>query len=312
MEREPIFLDNNLEDKKGVKHDVDDKWAGNWFRGEKHPNKNRPDDRFNKFFRNELDREIDLKDKIQKRGFFDKEDILDIRKKLDIKDALQKANIEDKKNPLNEKEFKKFLIEINPAQVEIVHGTLEAFSKFMDSEPQLDSEDNYRWLLTSGVAVEIITGTKRHHHDTDLVLFDLKDGWWLKYLTDNVTPRKYWADMKFDPKFLEQTAWIARFNANGSEHTVATVHPAIILVQKLSNAWGREPRDRDYFDVDSLIKFWQESEGGDPSWYPIIEKAVAALPRSEQSRTRKRLAPYNIPGTTKNHQPFKQNTGIIN
>ena len=101
--------------------------------------------------------------------------------------------------------------------------------------------------------------------------------------------------MKFDPEYLEKTAWVAQFNAYGKERTVLTVHPAIILVQKLSNAWGRPPREKDIKDVKELIRFWQENQDIDSGWEDIIVEAIKVLPQEEQARTRDRLLQYIYP-----------------
>ena len=216
-----------------------------------------------------LKNEIHFKDKFQILDQWDDRNLLIFRNNLDLPDDLR--------------------IEKTP-RIEIYPGTVGALSELVTAEPQRDSEGNLRYLLTSGLAVEVVTGATRYHHDTDLVLFDVESGWWTKYVTDNVTPEKYWAQMKFDPEYLEETAWEAKIQAAGVEKSVLTVHPAIILVQKLSDAWGRPPRLKDIQDVDKLIRYWREVEKGDPSWIVIIDAAIAALPKAEQTRTTERLA----------------------
>ena len=190
----------------------------------------------------------------------------------------------NKENPIK--------VEAVPLEFEIPPGTVGALSELLDEESQKDVEDRLRYLLTGGLAVEVITGVSRYHNDIDLVLFQFerRKNWSNRYLTDDVRPDKYWVQMEFDAAYLEETAWTARFQVNGIEQTVLTVHPAIILVQKLSNDWGKFPREEDIKDAKELIKFWQKSQNGDPSWEAVIQAAIAALPETEQARTRKRLA----------------------
>lgn len=210
-----------------------------------------------------------------------------IKKEINFRDGREKRGLWEDKDLLR--------FRAEAPQVEILPGTVEVLSGFVTREPQKDEQGRFRYLLTSGLAVEVITGATRYHHDIDLVLFDYRNAWWTRYVTDNVTPDKYWAQMKFDPAYLEETAWTAKFQANGAERTVSTVHPAIILVQKLSNAWGRPPRERDTQDVKELVRFWQESQDSDPSWDAMIQAAIAALPQTEQARTRERLAQHYTP-----------------
>lgn len=225
----------------------------------------------NKILRNNIfniNKEIDFRNNEEKLGRWKDRDLLIFRKDFGLPDRARKAKV---------------------PQVEILPGTFEALSSFMGKEPQWDLQDRFRYLLTSGLAVEAITGAGRYHHDIDLVLFDFRNNWWTKYATDNVTSDRYWADMKFDPAYLEETAWTAQFQTNGVEQTVSTVHPAIILVQKLSNAWGRPPRERDLKDVKQLSRYWREVQDSDPSWLAITEVALAALPPNERARTITRL-----------------------
>lgn len=240
-----------------------------------------------------FDLEPRLKKENQKFDFeLNKEKInkeINFRNHLEIDGLWEDKKLLDFRDDLGQNEQKNIqrapLIEATP-------GDVEGLSAFLAKEQQTDAAGRIRYLLTSGLAVEVITGVTRHHHDMDLVLFDFRNGWWLKYATDNVTADRYWADMSFDPEYLEQTAWTAQFQTEDNTETVLTVHPAIILVQKLSDAWGRPPRERDRIDVVSLIRYWQESHPNDPSWSPILAEAIAALPKSEQARTEARLTNF--------------------
>lgn len=219
---------------------------------------------------------------------FDKLENFDkIKKEIDFRNLRERQGLWDDKDLLKHR--------AEAPQVEILPGTVDVLAGFVTKESQRDAQGRVRYLLTSGLAVEVITGATRFHHDIDLVLFDYRNNWWTRYVTDNVTPDRYWAEMKFDPAYLEETAWTAQFQAAGVERTVSTVHPAIILVQKLSNAWGRPPRERDIADVGQLMRYWQEAQNGNPEWRAVIEAAIAALPQTEQVWTRERLAQYPTP-----------------
>lgn len=156
-------------------------------------------------------------------------------------------------------------------------------------EPQRDDAGNLRYLVTSGMAVELVTGYEREHHDLDLVIMDpANTDYWEIYGTDNVTPQGYWADMKFDPVFLQDT--VRRTKTRPRLGQIAeVVHPAILLVQKSSNAFGRAPRPKDNADVVAVVKHWREQEGYTKQWNPIIRTSLDALPSNQVATTLKRI-----------------------
>lgn len=165
--------------------------------------------------------------------------------------------------------------------------------RLLASEPQRDEEDGrLRYLLTSGLAVELITKDPREHHDLDLVIMDYSQSdYWNILGTDNVTPGKYWADMQFRRTQLERVARSTiLFPDRRRSPIIEMVHPAIILVQKLSDAFGRPPRDKDYQDVKSLVRFYQlEAPDLKDMWPEVIEESILALPHKQQPITRQRL-----------------------
>jgi|GEM_PF-2692475 len=174
--------------------------------------------------------------------------------------------------------------------VELVRGDVNGLLEFMQKVPQTAEGSDPLYLLTSGVAIELITGFKRHHQDLDIVtLTDFGNP--LLMGVDFVTPQKYWVDMKFDPGYLKDTAYRVSFNdEKGKEHTVLTVHPAILLVQKLTD-WAPNPRrPKDIEDAGHLFYYWMQSLSGDPSWIPIINWSIQALPESQRKITSDRLA----------------------
>lgn len=154
-----------------------------------------------------------------------------------------------------------------------------------------DEAGKLRYLLTSGLAVELTTGFVRPHHDIDLVIMDPanKGHYWEMYGTDNVTPGQYWADMQFDPEFLEDNARSIATRNGRRAPVVEVVHPGVILTQKSSDAWGRAPRERDEADVSAIVGHWIEKEGHARGWNPIIRRSIDALPERQQKKTLTRL-----------------------
>lgn len=49
---------------------------------------------------------------------------------------------------------------------------LSQSEELLDIEPQRTADGILRYLVTSGLAVELTTGYERHHHDLDLVIMD--------------------------------------------------------------------------------------------------------------------------------------------
>lgn len=184
-------------------------------------------------------------------------------------------------------------------------GTTNELVKLLRYQPQRDRAGNLIWLLTSGMAVDLVTNTKREHHDLDIVVMNpgSLDRWEILG-TDNVTPGQYWADMKFDPHYLENTVYRTSLTFNGKRYPVETVHPSIIIAQKLSNAFDRNPREKDVSDVVTVIKWWERCHPHQSSWINIVDEAVKALPENQQQITTKRIVeivPDIFPGN-KSHK----------
>jgi hypothetical protein len=82
------------------------------------------------------------------------------------------------------------------------------------------------------------------------------------------------------------------------EYEVEIVHPAIIAVQKLSRAFGREPREKDFDDAKNTFKWWAKYYGDRATWINVANRAVKALPNKEQAQTIERvndIVPKTIP-----------------
>lgn len=194
-------------------------------------------------------------------------------------DAIEGVREVEEANELVE-EFRRF----------IRKGTKEELYRLLQRIPQNDPQGRLRYLLTSGMAVELLTGVIRPHHDLDLVIMHNPVDVWDIYGTDNVTPQRYWADMKFDPRFLKETERPVELVIEEEKPlAVWTVNPAIIFVQKLSNAFSRAPRTKDYQDAQVLFDFRIRRDWRNKHWEPIIARAIEALPQAERERTRIRV-----------------------
>jgi len=178
----------------------------------------------------------------------------------------------------------------DPGSPKALGERLRQLEMILEAIPQRDTQGRLRYLVTSGLAVELVTGFQRTHHDIDLVIMnpDNRRRWDLVG-TDNVTPGKYWAGMSFDPEFLEATARAVPTRTGQNPPLVQVVHPAIIMVQKSSDAFGRPPRTKDEDDVHAIIRHWKEKEKYTQEWDPIVKNALAALPPEQIERTRGRL-----------------------
>ncbi len=172
--------------------------------------------------------------------------------------------------------------------VVVIGSGVKELERLLARAPQLDKDGNPRYLLTGGMAVELLTGFERSHKDLDLVIMDGKDkSKWDMFGTDNVTPARYWANMAFNREFLEQTAVKVKTRPNGGKE-VLVVHPAILMVQKLSNAFGRGPRPKDLEDVGAIVRYWEKV--ADPKeWVPILRTSLEALPKQSRAQTMDRL-----------------------
>ena len=169
-------------------------------------------------------------------------------------------------------------------------GTKEELARLIDKHPQRDKNGNLVWLLTSGMVVDIATGEERPHHDLDVVVMDPKNRHeWELLGTDNVTPGQYWANMRFNPLYLEKTLTTLKFSLEDRTFRVLTVHPALIMAQKLSNAFGRDPREKDISDAISVATWWKKQQRGNATWINIVNKTIEALPEDQREITESRI-----------------------
>jgi hypothetical protein len=137
--------------------------------------------------------------------------------------------------------------------------------------------------------VDIITGYRRPHKDIDMVLMhpDVKEYDVLRR-TDNVACSEFWAGMQLDPSFVARTAFKAY--SKSIDQDVWCAHPAITMVQKLSNAWGRFPREHDIYDA-TAVAHWMldQPEELQERNISIAKVALGSLTRVKALTTSERL-----------------------
>lgn len=144
------------------------------------------------------------------------------------------------------------------------------------------------YLVTSGLSVDLITGYRRPHKDIDLVLMHPEvKGHNVFRTTDNVSCEEFWAGMNLGREFLTRTVFRAYAEETGE---VLCAHPAITMVQKTSDAWGRKPREHDIHDATALA-YWmlgqpEERQKRDMS---IARIALDSLQANQRARTADRL-----------------------
>lgn len=177
----------------------------------------------------------------------------------------------------------------------------DELEQLLTLEPQRDADGNLRYLVTSGMAVALMTGYKRKYCDLDLVIMDPANvDYWELYGTDNVTPRRYLAHMIFDPDLLRDTARTAYTQWNHGV-VVEYVHPAILMVQKSSNVFGWAPRPKDVADVKAIVRLWKTSKQFTTKWDDIARAALFALPPNQIEITLERLSFFMGNGRVSSH-----------
>lgn len=169
-----------------------------------------------------------------------------------------------------------------------VYTQLETLLK---REPQRDSSGDHRWLLTSGRAADLGSGRSREHHDIDVVVMQEAelDHWQaIRPRLDLCTPTQYrWGEMSFPARFLARTARVVPLDPHGPRRLVEIVHPAILLVQKMSESFGLPPRDKDWYDALALLHYYVQHKAYEDSqkWSDIVECAIDSVPPENQHKT---------------------------
>jgi hypothetical protein len=161
----------------------------------------------------------------------------------------------------------------------------EQMESLIQTRPQRNSVGGLQYLITNGLAVELITGVSRPHDDLDIVVLQDNMKKWRSLGIDVITPRDYFAGMILDPHFLQATAQ----KVTHKNQTIYTIHPGIILVQKATgyeyNGVQFPRRPKDIAEVTNILTYWRTEITHPNSWDPIILKAINALPKLRQIRT---------------------------
>ncbi len=158
--------------------------------------------------------------------------------------------------------------------------------------PQHDVAGSLVYLLTSGVSVELLTRFRRPHHDLDVVVMDPEDlelAAWDLWDIHTITPNEYWAAMRFEPGFMADTREVAHTRGDNEGLPVDCVHPAITLIQKLSDYHGLDPRPKDIEDSQALADYLRRQSINDWKW--IADTALDALPLTQVNKTLERFRP---------------------
>src|SRR3989338_2751735 len=155
-------------------------------------------------------------------------------------------------------------------------SAFDELQRLLDTVPQCYSDGRRRYLLTGGLPVELITGRRRFHKDVDIVILQRhhRDVWSeLKYI-DSRTPENYWGHLDIQPEYFDETAWPTKLNIHGRAIVVMSVHPAILMVQKLTDHIHLVPRRIDLTDVANLVDFMRS---GQHQWNQVLDAAVDAV-----------------------------------
>lgn len=162
----------------------------------------------------------------------------------------------------------------------------DAFFNLISRFPQqIKGELNY--LLSSGLAISFYTRTKRRHRDIDLVMVNGSISEERHFAKIDVTSGSSFCNgMSFDDRYLKDTAKIVVVGT----YRVWIVHPAILLVQKLSNRGKIPPRKKDIRDASLLSRVFltlprQEQE----TWQEIIIYSLNSFRDNDIGLIRERI-----------------------
>lgn len=159
--------------------------------------------------------------------------------------------------------------------------------RVLETDPQIGSYGELRWILGAGWSIELLTAKIRPHHDVDIVILGntrLRPE--TASIVDCMYPEYYWGGLKLNDSFLIQTSRTALFKLGDFQHPVIVVNPAITLAHKLS---GEPLRLKDREDIRSLIRMWRKNEGYNQEWQEILNKSLVSLNETERSKALGRL-----------------------
>jgi len=171
--------------------------------------------------------------------------------------------------------------------------TIETLEAFLKACPQV-VDGRVRYLVSGGFAVEIASREVRTHKDIDIVLLDSGSAniRWISCKLDIVRPETYFGHMELAPRVLLESALHTRTRSNRRGAKVSIVHPALVLVQKSSDFYGRAPRQQDRDDARSLARLLQRSSNQNKRiWSWLVTHGVNSLPHRIEPKARARLTP---------------------
>jgi hypothetical protein len=171
--------------------------------------------------------------------------------------------------------------------------TIETLEAFLTACPQVIGGKT-RYLVSGGFAVDITTGQTRAHKDIDIVLLSKKDAspQWCSCKLDAVQPETYFGHMNLTSEVFLKSARRLTTRPNEMGIPVAVVHPAILLVQKSSDFYGKAPRHEDAQDARALAdQLKREVTSHRDEWRSLIFQGFSGLEDNVRPKTLSRLAP---------------------
>jgi len=171
--------------------------------------------------------------------------------------------------------------------------TIETLEAFLKKCPQV-IDGRVRYLVSGGFAAEIASREVRSHKDIDIVLLDANSSGicWVSCKLDIVKPDTYFGHMDLDPQIMRASALHTTTRPEERGVEVSTVRPALLLVQKSSDFYGKTPRREDLEDSRSLVRLLQRSSSEDKRiWSRLLLYGLDSLPEHAQPQARERLTP---------------------
>lgn len=143
-------------------------------------------------------------------------------------------------------------------------GSPEDLETLLTDCPQEDEQGGINYLLSGGWAVEILTGKKREHHDLDIINLSRVP---LNWRIDEQKPENYFGTISMRPQemldnHVQQTSWDMSESypeISDSQFTVYVPGNEYLFLSKIAG-FLREPRNKDYSDLQSLSGIMESDE----------------------------------------------------
>lgn len=132
-----------------------------------------------------------------------------------------------------------------------LEGTPENLLEILDTIPQVDTNGDISYLIGGGWGVEILTSLPREHHDIDVVILDETIPY--NFRTDNRKPEDYFSIICTDSQDI-RTNHTTPHHWEYGKRDVYTPGCEFLLVSKVCEGFGREPRDKDYEDAGRILQ----------------------------------------------------------